>query len=202
MRIRTVCLLNSIEGPVLTDRAYICCPDKTVDREVFDSIIPAYIAAAALYEATNGEINVNSKKQTHQILAGNRWQKWAAILLGAIWGVGVAAYCATAQARPQVTAPPAAQQGRGPRFAPLPPKPRVIVTTDGEIDDRESMIRFLMYANEFDVEGLIYSSSRFTGWGKTGTAVGWSHQGIERYPLINHICRQTPTATPTPNHLR
>ena len=28
-------------------------------------------------------------------------------------------------------------------------RPRVIVTTDGEIDDRDSMIRFLLYANEF-----------------------------------------------------
>jgi len=38
-------------------------------------------------------------------------------------------------------------------------RPRVIATTDGEIDDRDSMIRFLMYANEWDVEGIIYSSS-------------------------------------------
>lgn len=186
----------------MTDRAYICCPDKTVDREVFDSIIPAYIAAAALYEATNGEINVNSKKQTHQILAGNRWQKWAAILLGAIWGVGVAAYCATAQARPQVTAPPAAQQGRGPRFAPLPPKPRVIVTTDGEIDDRESMIRFLMYANEFDVEGLIYSSSRFHWLGQTWSGVEWITSEIEMYSRIYPYLRQNADGYPTPDELR
>ena len=27
-------------------------------------------------------------------------------------------------------------------------KPRVIVTTDGEIDDQSSMIRFLMYSSE------------------------------------------------------
>lgn len=38
-------------------------------------------------------------------------------------------------------------------------KPRTIVTTDGEIDDVDSFIRMLLYANEFRIEGLIYSSS-------------------------------------------
>lgn len=37
--------------------------------------------------------------------------------------------------------------------------PRTIVTTDGEIDDVDSFIRMLLYANEFRIEGLIYSSS-------------------------------------------
>ena len=35
-------------------------------------------------------------------------------------------------------------------------KPRIIATTDGEIDDRCSMVRFLLYANEWDIEGIIY----------------------------------------------
>lgn len=38
-------------------------------------------------------------------------------------------------------------------------KKRTIVTTDGEIDDVDTFIRFLLYTNEFDTEGLIYSSS-------------------------------------------
>ena len=38
-------------------------------------------------------------------------------------------------------------------------KPRTIVTTDGEIDDIDSFIRMLLYANEFTIEGLVYSSS-------------------------------------------
>ena len=38
-------------------------------------------------------------------------------------------------------------------------KPRTIVTTDGEIDDVDSFIRLLLYANEFKIEGLVYSSS-------------------------------------------
>ncbi len=34
-------------------------------------------------------------------------------------------------------------------------KPRTIVTTDGEVDDVDSFIRFLLYANEFDIAGLV-----------------------------------------------
>ena len=40
-------------------------------------------------------------------------------------------------------------------------KPRTIITTDGEVDDQDSFIRFLLYANEFKTEGLIYSSSEW-----------------------------------------
>ncbi|MCY1721946.1 DUF1593 domain-containing protein [Prolixibacteraceae bacterium Z1-6] len=47
-------------------------------------------------------------------------------------------------------------------------KPRTIVTTDGEVDDMDSFIRFLLYTNELDVEGLVYSSSmwHYKGDGK------------------------------------
>lgn len=47
-------------------------------------------------------------------------------------------------------------------------KPRTLVTTDGEIDDVDSFIRMLLYANEFRIEGLIYSSSmwHYKGDGK------------------------------------
>lgn len=40
-------------------------------------------------------------------------------------------------------------------LAPESKKPRTIVTTDGEIDDVDSFIRMLLYANEFQIEGLI-----------------------------------------------
>src|SRR5262245_57304024 len=39
--------------------------------------------------------------------------------------------------------------------------PRVIATTDGEQDDLASMHRFIMYTDEFDVAGIVQSSSRF-----------------------------------------
>jgi len=45
---------------------------------------------------------------------------------------------------------------------------RTIVTADPELDDLNSMIRFLLYANEVDVAGLVYASSRFH-WSGDGT---------------------------------
>ncbi len=50
-----------------------------------------------------------------------------------------------------------------------PNKPRTIITTDGEIDDVDSFIRMLLYANEFKIEGLIYSSSM---WHYKGDGLG------------------------------
>lgn len=57
-------------------------------------------------------------------------------------------------------------------------KPRIIITTDGEIDDKCSMIRFLTYVNEFDVEGIISvnSNHQFDGNGEI-----WIHEMIEKY---------------------
>lgn len=44
-------------------------------------------------------------------------------------------------------------------------KPRLIVLTDigGDPDDQQSMIRLLLYANEFDIQGLIASASGVPG---------------------------------------
>jgi hypothetical protein len=40
-------------------------------------------------------------------------------------------------------------------------KPRVVVTTDLELDDASSLIRYLLYSTDFRTEGLIYASSGF-----------------------------------------
>jgi hypothetical protein len=52
-------------------------------------------------------------------------------------------------------------------------KPRIVVMTDigGDPDDRQSMVRFLAYACDFDVEGLC-------------TGFGWGHDKITRPNLI------------------
>ena len=42
-----------------------------------------------------------------------------------------------------------------------PARPRTIVTTDPELDDSNSLVRFLLYAAEVQTEGLIYASSQF-----------------------------------------
>lgn len=38
-------------------------------------------------------------------------------------------------------------------------KPRVIVTCDPELDDQNSLIRYMLYATDFQTEGIIYASS-------------------------------------------
>jgi hypothetical protein len=40
-------------------------------------------------------------------------------------------------------------------------RPRTIVTTDPELDDSNSLVRFLLYAADVETEGLIYASSHF-----------------------------------------
>jgi hypothetical protein len=42
-----------------------------------------------------------------------------------------------------------------------PPRPRIVVTCDPELDDNNSLIRFLLYSSDLDVEGLVYTSSAF-----------------------------------------
>ncbi len=39
--------------------------------------------------------------------------------------------------------------------------PRTIVTCDPELDDNNSMVRFLLHATDFQIDGLVYTSSRF-----------------------------------------
>src|SRR5262245_40119037 len=58
-------------------------------------------------------------------------------------------------------------------------RPRTIVTTDPELDDSNSLVRFLLYSADVETEGLIYASSRFhwKGDGK-GTTVNVKGRGL------------------------
>ena len=47
-------------------------------------------------------------------------------------------------------------------------KPRVVVTTDPELDDSNSLVRYLLFSTDFRTEGLIYASSQFH-WKGDGT---------------------------------
>lgn len=49
------------------------------------------------------------------------------------------------------------------------PMNRTIITTDGEIDDVDTFIRYLLYSNEFETQGLVYSSSM---WHWKGDGMG------------------------------
>src|SRR5215471_12289149 len=112
------------------------------------------------------------------------------------WKAGAAALCAVLFAA-GLNAQPLA-----PRFPPPPAKPRIIATTDGEIDDRCSMIRLLMYANEFQVEGLVYSSSRFHWLGNTWSGIEWINAQIDQYARVYPKLRQNADGYPSPDELK
>ena len=63
-------------------------------------------------------------------------------------------------------------------------KPRIIVTADPELDDNNSLIRFLLYSDQFDIDGLIYASSQFH-WKGDGKGTTFMVKGREytRYGL-------------------
>ena len=87
-----------------------------------------------------------------------------------------------------------------------PHRPRVIVTTDGEADDRCSMIRFLLTSNEFEVEGIINSSSQFHWQGGEGWnafhPVNWIEHQIALYEQVyGNLILHDPNY-PSPEHLR
>jgi hypothetical protein len=57
-------------------------------------------------------------------------------------------------------------------------KPRIIITADPELDDNNSLIRFLLYSSDLQIEGLIYASSGFH-WKGDGTGKKWFVPGRE-----------------------
>jgi hypothetical protein len=82
------------------------------------------------------------------------------------------------------------------------PKPRVFVTSDGEIDDQCSMVRFLLYANEWDIEGIITTSSQYHWQGHKWAGDDWIKPYLDAYAqvypnLVKHDARY-----PTSEYLR
>ncbi len=39
------------------------------------------------------------------------------------------------------------------------PRPRVVITCDPELDDHNSLLRYLLYSTDYDTQGLVYASS-------------------------------------------
>ncbi|MEY4457084.1 MAG: hypothetical protein RLY15_1348, partial [Bacteroidota bacterium] len=66
-------------------------------------------------------------------------------------------------------------------------KPRIIITADPELDDNNSLIRFLLYSSEFNVEGLIYTSSQFH-WKGDGKGTKFMVPGREYTKYGLNLC--------------
>jgi hypothetical protein len=110
------------------------------------------------------------------------------------------------------------------------PRLRTIVTTDPELDDSNSLVRYLLRSADFDTEALIYASSQFhwkgdgngTKWwqpdreydrfGLSGicpcTSWRWAegeqfiHDAVERYAQVYDNLKVHDPDYPTPDYLR
>jgi len=71
--------------------------------------------------------------------------------------------------------------------APSAAKPRVVVTTDPELDDSNSLVRYLLFSTDFRTEGIIYASSGFH-WKGDGTGKKWFVPNREYTRFGLHLC--------------
>ncbi len=92
-------------------------------------------------------------------------------------------------------------------------KPRVIVMTDGEIDDRSSMVRFLLYTNDVDLAAIIETNSVYQREGHS--TKDWYEKQLDayesvypnlikhdpEYPTADEIRRKSYVGDEDPNHL-
>jgi hypothetical protein len=81
-------------------------------------------------------------------------------------------------------------------------KPRVIATSDGEIDDQCSMVRFLLCANEWDVEGIITSSSQYHWHGHNWAGDDWVQPYLDAYAEVYPNLVLHDPGYPKPEYLR
>lgn len=75
----------------------------------------------------------------------------------------------------------------------------MMVTTDGEIDDKSSFVRFLLYTSDFDVEGIVATNSK---WQKSGHGLGWLSEAINLYEKVRPNLILHNPAYPTAAYLR
>jgi hypothetical protein len=94
-----------------------------------------------------------------------------------------------------------------------PTKARTIVTTDPELDDLNSLLRMLLYSNEIEIDGLVYSSSQhhFSGDPEQGIAPFRWPDPTDRFHIdtaVDQYEKVYPNLTlhadgyPTPDELR
>lgn len=89
-------------------------------------------------------------------------------------------------------------------------KPRTVITMDGEVDDMNSVIRFMYYANEVDFEGIVLTSSvyHYAGDEAAGTepfrwtGTKWMDEFIDAYEEIYPNLSLHAEGYPSPDYVR
>ncbi|QLQ36739.1 nucleoside hydrolase-like domain-containing protein [Micromonospora robiginosa] len=85
-------------------------------------------------------------------------------------------------------------------------KYRIVISSDfptldganSDPDDVQSMVRFLMYTNEFDVEGLIASAATYANIARKANILA----AIDKYDQVDENLRKHDPAYPSPAYLR
>lgn len=89
-------------------------------------------------------------------------------------------------------------------------KARTVITTDGEVDDMNSVIRFMLYANEVDLAGIVVTSSmyHYAGDEEKGiepfrwTGTKWVDEFIDAYEEVYPNLSVHAEGYPEPEHVR
>jgi hypothetical protein len=81
-------------------------------------------------------------------------------------------------------------------------KARVIVTSDGEIDDECSLVRFLLYSNDMEIEALVTSSSQYHWHGHKWAGDDWIEPSLDAYAKVYPNLILHDKGFPTPEYLR
>lgn len=88
-------------------------------------------------------------------------------------------------------------------------RPRILVTTDGEIDDECSMVRLLLYSNQMDIEGIVTTSSVYhwkggPGYGEPHNWPGdnWLEPYLKAYEEVYPNLKKHDRNYPSPDYLR
>ena len=89
-------------------------------------------------------------------------------------------------------------------------KYRTVITTDGEVDDMNSMIRYFYYANEMELAGIVITSStyHYAGDEEKGiepfrwTGTDWIYEMIDAYEKIQPNLAKHAEGYPTADSIR
>ncbi|MBL7186923.1 MAG: DUF1593 domain-containing protein [Phycisphaerae bacterium] len=81
-------------------------------------------------------------------------------------------------------------------------RPRVIVTSDAEIDDECSFVRCLLYVNDFDVEGIISTSSQYHAHDHNWAGDDWYVKYLDAYTKVYPNLVKHDSRYPTPEYLK
>lgn len=87
---------------------------------------------------------------------------------------------------------------------------RTVITTDGEVDDMNSVIRALLYANDMDIEGIVLTSSMYHYAGNESkgvepfrwTGTQWIYDFLDDYEAVYDNLKSHDSNYPEPDYLR